>query len=446
MTIVHTDVPPGARTGAPTGGAPADFTAGLPASPDRTHWFPPVGDAPVTACGTSLRTRTLEETEALARASFTRCGITRIADVTELDDLGIPVFNSFRPTAAPGLNTVTSGKGMTPAAARVSAMMEAIERTWCEQRAGEPALRASYAELRGSGVPVLDPRRLILKRGHTWTEDASIGWWPVRELESDVEVLVPALAVFVPFPNECGMFRSNTIGLAVGNSPQEALLHGLLEAVEHDCTAFGETLKSGWNIRLSSLPDAARELLGRFHRIGIEVQVFAYVNDIGVPTFFATTDDTQAGDGMLFNGGAGCHLDPVVAVTRALTEAAQSRLAVIAGAREDFTGQAYRRHSSYEALQEMYRSWSGGRPTADFDVIESASTGTTDGDLERVLAGLRRAGLPLVFATELAPDGLPFSVTKAIVPGLEVHHNDPARLGTRLHREMVRAGLAKPLS
>jgi len=427
-------------------GVPAGIPAGGPASLDRIHWFPPAGDSPATASGTSLRTRPLEETEALARASFTRCGITRIADVTELDDLGIPVFNCFRPTASPGLNTVTSGKGVVPAAARVSAMMEAIERTWCEQRAGEPPLQASYAELCAAGVPALDPRRLILKRGHTWTDSTSISWWPVRELASNVEVLVPALAVFVPFPNECGMFRSNTIGLASGNSPQEALLHGLLETIEQDCTAFGEALKSGWNIRLSSLPDTAGELVGRFQRIGIEVQVFAYVNDIKVPTFFATTEDTQAGDGMLFNGGAGCHLDPVVAVARALTEAAQSRLAVIAGAREDFTGQAYRRHSSYEALQEMYRMWSGGRPTEDFDVVESASTGTTDGDLGLVLAGLERAGLPLVFATELAPDDLPFSVTKAIVPGLEVHHHDPARLGTRLHREMVQAGLAKPLS
>lgn len=442
MTILDTDTSPGPPTDLLTRGVPTGSTV----SPDRAHWFPSAGDAPATACGTSLRTRTLAETEALARASFTRCGITRIADVTELDDLGIPVFNSFRPTAAPGLNTVTSGKGTTPAAARVSAMMEAIERTWCEQRSGEPPLRTSYAELRDAGVPVLDPRRLILKRGHTWTETTSIAWWPVRELASNVEVLVPALAVFVPFPNECGMFRSNTIGLAVGNSPQEALLHGLLETIEHDCTAFGETLKSGWNIRLSSLPDAARELVDRFQRIGVAVQVFAYANAIGVPTFFATTDDTQAADGMLFNGGAGCHLDPVVAVTRALTEAAQSRLAVIAGAREDFTGQAYRRHSSYEALQEMFRMWSGARPTADFDVIESTSTGTTDGDLDVVLAGLAHAGLPLVFATELAPEGLPFSVTKAIVPGLEVYHNDPARLGTRLHREMVRAGLAKALS
>ena len=416
------------------------------AARDRTHWLEFEGDGAATMSGTSLRTRTLQATEALARATFTQCGITRVAEVTELDVLDIPIYNSFRPAAAPGLNTVTSGKGVTRAAARVSAMMEAIERTWCEQRAGEPARQATYADLRAEGVETLDPRRLILKRGHSWTENSSISWWPARELFSNEIVLIPALAVFVPFPNECGMFRSNTIGLASGNSPQEALLHGLLETIEHDCTAFGETLKSGWNIRLSSLPAAAQELVERFQRHGIEVQVFAYVNEIGVPTFFATTEDTQAADGMLFNGGAGCHLDPALAVTRALTEAAQSRLAVIAGAREDFTAQAYRRDSSYQQLKEMFKTWSGRRPTEDFDVVSSSSTASTDGDLRQIMNGLADAGLDLIFAVELAPDGFPFSVTKAVVPGLEVYHNDSARLGTRLRREMVRAGLAKRLS
>lgn len=411
----------------------------------RSHWFPPDPEAPVTACGTSLRTRSLDRTEELARASLPRCGITRIADVTDLDILGIPVFHSIRPAAAPGLNTVTSGKGVTPTAARVSAMMEAIERTWCEPPP-DPPRRAAYTELRRTGVPVLDPRRLIVRRGHTWTEDAPLSWWPVRELESDTEVLVPALALFTPFPCEYGMFSSNTIGLAAGNSPQEALLHGLLETVEQDCTAFGETLRGGRRVRVSSLPDRPAELVDRFRRAGVTVQVFGYTNEIGIPTLFVTTDDTHAEDGLLINGGAGCHPDPAVAVTRALTEAAQSRLAVISGAREDLNSQAYRRHASYDAMREMLRNWSVGRPEMDFDELPNRTTGTARGDLDRVLDGLRSAGLPLVLVTELAPPGLPFSVTKAIVPGLEVYHNDPARLGTRLRRELVRVGRMRPLT
>ncbi|MDI5970805.1 YcaO-like family protein [Streptomyces sp. SL13] len=417
-----------------------------PSSAPREHWFPPPSRTPATASGTSLRTRTLEQTEALARACLDRCGITRIAEVTDLDVLGIPVFHTIRPGAAPGLNTVTSGKGITAQASRVSALMEAIERTWCEPPAADLPLLASYAELRARDVPVLDPRRLVLRRGHTWTQDAPISWWPVRELFSDTEVLIPALAVFTPYARECGMFRSNTIGLAVGNSPQEALLHGLLEAIEQDCTAFGETLRQGRRIRLESLPPVATELVGRFQRMGVSVQVFGYANVVGVPTVFATTDDTHAEDGMLINGGAGCHPDPVVAVTRALTEAAQSRLAVISGSREDLDSQAYRRHASYDAMREMLATWSADREECDFGDLPDEGTGTTEGDLREVLAGVERAGLPLIFAAELAPDDLPFSVTKVVVPGLEVYHHDPARLGTRLHREMVRAGMARPLS
>jgi putative methanogenesis marker protein 1 len=375
-----------------------------------------------------------------------RCGITRVADVTDLDVLGIPVFHTMRPTAAPGLNTVTSGKGATEQAARVSALMEAIERTWCEPPADGPARHTSYARLRREGVRVLDPRRLIPRRGHSWHGEAELGWWPVRELYTDAEVMIPALSVFVPYPHECGLFDSNTIGLAVGNSPQEALLHGLLEAIEQDCTAFGETLRRGSRIRLESLPELPARLVERFQGQGVRVQVYAYANAVGVPTVFATTDDTHAADGMLINGGAGCHPDPVVAVTRALTEAAQSRLAVINGAREDLNTQAYRRHASYEAMREMLHAWSADRDEVDFDALPSTSTGTTAGDLDQILGRLREAGLPLAFATELAPDDLPFSVTKVIVPGLEVYHHDPARLGTRLHREMVRAGLTKALT
>ncbi|MGW2235432.1 YcaO-like family protein [Streptomyces sp. NPDC001759] len=416
-----------------------------PASAARRHWFPHESDSPMTACGTSLRTRTLEETEALAQASLERCGITRIADVTDLDVLGIPVFHSMRPAAAPGLNTVTSGKGATARAARVSAMMEAIERTWCEPPTDPPPPIASYAELREQGLAVLDPRRLILRRGHTWDQDAPIHWWPVREIFTDTEVWVPALAVFTPYPHECGMASSNVIGLAVGNSPQEALLHGLLEAIEQDCTAFGETLKRGHRVRLESLPDVPAQLVERFRDKGVNVQVFSYVNEIGVPAMFATTDDTHAEDGMLINGGGGAHLDPLVSVTRALTEAAQSRLAVINGAREDLNSQAYRRHASYQAMREMLHAWSAEREEIDFGELPNTSTGTTQGDLERVLDGLDKAGLGLVFATELAPGDFPFSVTQVVVPGLEVYHHDNARLGTRLRREMVAAGMARPL-
>lgn len=395
--------------------------------------------------GTSLRARSLRETETLARECLGPCGITRIADVTDLDTVGIPVFHSMRPAAAPGLNTVTSGKGTTRDSARVSAMMEAIERTWCEPYQDAP-IRASYADLARGGTAVLDPRRLILRRDHAWTQDAPMGWWPARELASDAEVLVPSLSVFTPYPREHGMFSSNTIGLAVGNTAQEALLHGLLEVIEHDCSAFGESLRQGYRVRPESLPQEPARLVALFERAGIEVQIYLYLTEIGVPTVQVSTEDIHAGDGMLFNGGVGCHLDPQIATLRALTEAAQSRLNVIAGAREDFERQAYRRHTSYAELRDMYHAWAAGREEINFADIPSRTTGTTSGDLDLALAGLLQAGVGAILATELAPDGFPFSVTKVIVPGLEVYHEDQKRLGPRLRarmRELAAAGLGR---
>src|ERR1700733_2330877 len=60
-----------------------------------------------------------------------RVGVTRIADHTGLDTIGIPVIAAIRPMAR-SLST-QHGKGATPAAARVSAVMEAIETFTAEQ-------------------------------------------------------------------------------------------------------------------------------------------------------------------------------------------------------------------------------------------------------------------------------------------------------------------------
>ncbi|GLY33855.1 YcaO-like family protein [Kineosporia sp. NBRC 101731] len=380
--------------------------------------------------GLALRSRSLDEVEVLADALLERTGITRVSDVTGLDVLGIPVFQSVRPRAAAGLNTVTSGKGITAQGARVGAKMEAIERFYCEPagRAPTPVPLADQRER----MLTLDPRRLIPRRTHTWTPPTPLAWWPMRCLRSSAEIAVPALAVFTPFPGEASLMQSNTIGLAVGNDLVDATVQGLYEVIEHDCTAFGEKLRLGYRVPPETVPDTARELIDRFERASIRVTVHAYTGGLPVPAFFVTTEDTYARDGMLFNGGAGCHLNPEIALLRALTEAAQSRLAVIAGAREDLDEQAYRRHSSYDELRGYLHAWSAGRPERPFGAIPDRSTGDNEQDLALLLDILGQNSLDLVLRTELAPPGLPFTVVKIVVPGSEFAHVDKLRIGARL--------------
>src|SRR5215218_5721937 len=52
-------------------------------------------------------------------------GITRLADVTGLDWIGVPVYQAIRPRSR--LLAVSQGKGLTRAQAQVSALMESLE-------------------------------------------------------------------------------------------------------------------------------------------------------------------------------------------------------------------------------------------------------------------------------------------------------------------------------
>src|ERR1700735_576551 len=60
-----------------------------------------------------------------------RAGITRIAELTGLDTLGIPVFAAIRPMGK-SLST-QQGKGLSRDAARISALMESLETFAAEQ-------------------------------------------------------------------------------------------------------------------------------------------------------------------------------------------------------------------------------------------------------------------------------------------------------------------------
>jgi ribosomal protein S12 methylthiotransferase accessory factor len=58
-------------------------------------------------------------------------GITRVAAITRLDRIGLPVVQVTRPLSLS--NVVSQGKGLTPGEAITSALMESLE-TWAAER------------------------------------------------------------------------------------------------------------------------------------------------------------------------------------------------------------------------------------------------------------------------------------------------------------------------
>jgi len=64
---------------------------------------------------------------------------------------------------------------------------------------------------------------------------------------------------------------------------------------------------------------------------GIKVKIWLLDSDVNIPTVVVALDDMVLKDPALLVMGAGSHLSPEIAVTRALTEAAQSRVVQIHG-------------------------------------------------------------------------------------------------------------------
>ena len=78
-----------------------------------------------------------------------------------------------------------------------------------------------------------------------------------------------------------------------------------------------------------------------------------FTADINVPTIAASADDTVTRDAGLLTLGMGTHLDPEVAILRALTEVAQSRATQINGAREDTVRADFAREAGYERMKRI---------------------------------------------------------------------------------------------
>src|ERR1700735_5610416 len=75
-------------------------------------------------------------------------GLTRLADITGLDRVGIPVYSSVVPDSDDNLS-VYNGKGIRPVDAKAGALMEAIERqTALKTRL--PIVEDSFSNLRNS--------------------------------------------------------------------------------------------------------------------------------------------------------------------------------------------------------------------------------------------------------------------------------------------------------
>lgn len=374
------------------------------------------------------RAVSLDETLLKAESRLPAAGITRVADITQLDRVGIPVFSCIRPTAKAGAISVYNGKGATPLAARVSAMMEGIERYSGEYQFTEPVIR-TYRQMVAEG-PTLNPADLILPMG--LDPEAPLMWVEGYNLMSDQPIFVPAHAVYHPLPTFVPpLFRTSTNGLASGNTLEEAVFHALTEVIERDAWSLVETLRDagpGIDLPVSGMVSSMAD---QFTRNDIEVHLRDITSDIGIPTIAAVADDVMLKDPALLTIGMGTHTNATIAAIRALTEVAQSRLTQIHGAREDTTVAEFRKKMGYDRTKRINRHWFEVKKSITFNEIHSCDTPDFLDDITYILRTLQARDLRQVIAVDLTRPEINIPVVRVIVPGLEVYAIDPERRGER---------------
>ena len=236
--------------------------------------------------------RTIDPQETMARVKplLPVFGITRLANITGLDTVGLPVVMVTRPNSRS--LSVSQGKGMTLEAAKISGVMEAIE-TYHAETLDIPTRILDQHEL-ARHHRVGDISGLCLNDEKQFTRQAKIPWVQGEDLLTGDEIWLPYEIVQMDYTNppcfDNDYFVPSSNGLASGNCMAEAINHGLCEVIERDALTL-------WSLRDQSFCDrrrldlatvvdpSCRQLLNKFTAAELSVAAWDITTNIEVPTY-----------------------------------------------------------------------------------------------------------------------------------------------------------------
>jgi YcaO-like protein with predicted kinase domain len=386
------------------------------------------------------RTATPDETLARVRPYAARMGITRLGNITGLDHIGIPVAVAVRPNSRSV--SVSQGKGLELPQAMASALMEACEGFHAEEIG--PCRQAAYRELARS-ENVVDPATLCAG-GRPFDADAATSWIEGYDLLRREPCWLPVEIVHTDYTVQQpdGYFLAGSNGLASGNHPVEAINAALYEVVERDAVALWIARplrrRAGCLLDLASVDDPdCRAVLARYEAAEIAVRVWNVTTDIGIAAFLCEIRDLSAGDpGRLRRfHGSGCHADRAIALSRALTEAAQTRLTYISGIRDDLSPAEYQEAPGAEIGDALLDALARETAPVSFAGVPSFAADDLAEDLRWALGRLAAAGLGRAVAVDLTRREFEIPVVRLVIPGLEWDPHHPNYRPGRRAREIA---------
>jgi len=369
------------------------------------------------------RTLTPQDTLNRVQPLLKSMGITRVANITGLDRVGIPVFTSFRPQSRS--ISVSQGKGSEALAAKASAIMESVE-TFHAEAITRPLRYGSVNSLKEQ-LNLADTDRMARAGSEILGEDDTIFWVEGNNLLEGQSCWLPLEPVSEdhtpPYLKGSGYFAANTNGLASGNSLNEAICHAIYEVVERDAEALWnqqpDRVQAATGVDTDSIDDAnCRWLLDRFRAANIEIKIWDITSDTKLPcyTCLAMGDDHDWADPEF---GTGCHASKEVALARALTEAAQARATFIAGSRDDIGLSEYRDKQRRKRRLQGLKQLQTHQPARRFNELTSDDNTYMEDDLQLCLQRLLDIDIDQVISVDLGKPEFGLAVVKVVIPGLE---------------------------
>lgn len=369
------------------------------------------------------RTHSPEQTLKRLQPFVSKMGITRVANITGLDRVGIPVYTAFRPHSRS--ISVSQGKGSSLVAAKVSAIMESVE-TYHAEHISQALRFGSFDELKDTlrliqleTVPRCDSSKLPDNQAIFWIKgqnlfDQQSLWLPFEVVSTDYTL-----------PNHLGTgyFCANTNGLASGNTFKEASCHAITEVIERDAEALwfqqSPQAQAMTGVDPASVYDEnCLWLMAQFKQADINIKIWDMTSDVGVPCYTCLVmgaDDDWADPEF----GAGSHPCKEVALARAISEAAQARATFIAGSRDDIGVIEYSSERRAKRRLQGLKLFKSHLPKQRFDQAVSYDFDHIEDDLSFCLQSLKSVEITQVVMVDLSQEKFGLSVVKAVIPGLE---------------------------
>jgi ribosomal protein S12 methylthiotransferase accessory factor len=377
----------------------------------------------------------------LSNSSPDTAGVVHCYNATHNFSLGLDTIGWLGTSLRPR----TGGKGATPEEARTSAVCEAIERYCGVFHQDVPRIRSTFDAL---GEQAVHPHQCLnfsprqydrrdelnsdLSQGvfhlvpRRFPEDLETDWVALWSLSGERIKYLPAALCYSGHPDVEQHFycASDANGCAAGNVIEEAILHAVLELVERDSASiwwYNRCMRPG--IDLNSVADpyitCVREHYARNKR---DIWALDITSDLEIPAIVAVSRRNDGPPEELLIG-LSAHVDPAVALRRAITEVNQFFPAV-ARRRSDGTTQycwpddLAVRFWKQETLSSQPHLMPD-RAAVQRTVRDLPQIGSVDlcESLQACLDRLHRAGLEVMILDQSRPD-VELSVVRVVVPGL----------------------------